>query len=242
MNKNSTFIIFTDAQIESDRPSFRNQGLTYGTTTANQYKQASQTIRFSSLLGPLQTAKYVNTTSYLSRGHLAPDGDFLLGGWSTATYFYVNAAPQWQVVNAGNWLRVESNARKVADLRQEDLIIITGTREVLKLKSDLGLMVEIFLFDVKKLAVPKWLWKIVCSPTTSQCIAFVTLNNPHATFISQSELLCPDICATSGWFRPEYSEFTKGYTYCCEVNALLAKVGTLSPFTISVTGVLTGPY
>lgn len=53
-------------------------------------------------------------TFFLSRGHLAPDADFLFSAHQFLTYFYVNVAPQWQSINAGNWLKVEENTRKIA--------------------------------------------------------------------------------------------------------------------------------
>lgn len=44
----------------------------------------------------------------LARGHLSPDADFPLIPLQFSTYFYINACPQWQVINAGNWLKVET--------------------------------------------------------------------------------------------------------------------------------------
>lgn len=59
-------------------------------------------------------ANYILARSYLSRGHLSPDGDFLLGAWQDLTYFYVNTAPQWQSINGGNWMQVETMVRRFA--------------------------------------------------------------------------------------------------------------------------------
>jgi DNA/RNA endonuclease G (NUC1) len=61
----------------------------------------------------------VNVTQYLSkdflaRGHLAPAGDFALGAWQVLTYFYINAAPQWQSINDASWLTLEKFIRKMA--------------------------------------------------------------------------------------------------------------------------------
>lgn len=68
---------------------------------------------FTRILGENQ-ANYILARSYLSRSHLAPDGDFLLGAWQHLTYFYVNTAPQWQSINGGNWLRLETLIRNFA--------------------------------------------------------------------------------------------------------------------------------
>ncbi|ROT83818.1 deoxyribonuclease I [Penaeus vannamei] len=40
---------------------------------------------------------------YFAKGHLAPDADFVTEAEQDATYYYINAVPQWQVFNNGNW-------------------------------------------------------------------------------------------------------------------------------------------
>lgn len=70
---------------------------------------------FNQLLGKGQGEKFIKGTYYLARGHLAPDGDFLYGSWQWSTYFYVNTAPQWQIINAGHWLALERYLRKFAE-------------------------------------------------------------------------------------------------------------------------------
>lgn len=67
------------------------------------------------MVGNVKKSEYYeeNGDKFLSRGHLAPDGDFIFGSWQFATYFYINAAPQWQIVNGKNWLTVEKLVRKL---------------------------------------------------------------------------------------------------------------------------------
>lgn len=191
------------------------------------YTQASQLNRFTTLLGQSQASKLINSTSFLARGHLAPDADFLFGSWSFVTYFYVNVAPEWQIVNAGNWLRVENMARSIAKEKKQDLIIYTGTHMVLKLPNSSDNLVDMYLMAPDKLKVPKWYWKIIYSSSTQEGIALITLNNPHAKSVTSAELFCPNICQQTGWLRPEFSSITKGYTFCCSVNSLATAVGTL---------------
>lgn len=40
---------------------------------------------------------------YLARGHMSPDADFVIIPNQDATYYYINALPQWQAFNNGNW-------------------------------------------------------------------------------------------------------------------------------------------
>lgn len=44
-----------------------------------------------------------------------------------ATFWYSNAAPQWQTFNGGNWNALEGAVRKYAARQQKDLICYTGT-------------------------------------------------------------------------------------------------------------------
>lgn len=76
--------------------------------------QSGQKKAFNTILGSGGADKYISTSSFLSRGHLAPDADFIYNAGQLATYYHVNVAPQWQVFNAGNWLAVETAVRDLA--------------------------------------------------------------------------------------------------------------------------------
>lgn len=86
-----------DSIIDSTRPSFKTTGTAPHVSPATSYTTAQQKIRFTQLLGASQAAKYITTSSYLSRGHLSPDADGVYRSWAHTTYFYTNVAPQWQV-------------------------------------------------------------------------------------------------------------------------------------------------
>jgi DNA/RNA endonuclease G (NUC1) len=60
--------------------------------------------------------KYVfnNRTNYFARGHLVANAYFPFASQNKATFFYHNAAPQWQLFNAGLWLDVENTIRTIA--------------------------------------------------------------------------------------------------------------------------------
>lgn len=194
--------------------------------------------RLTELLGSATEAeKYLSSTSFLARGHLAPDGDGIFRSWSFTTYFYTNVAPEWQVVNAGNWLRVENAARSKAAALKVDLDIWTGTYGILTLPDVNNNEVEISLEAGGNIEVPKWFWKIIRDPSNSQGIALITLNNPFVTSINDSELLCRDICSSSGWYQEAYASFDRGYTYCCSVSDLMAAIPFI-PSDASASGIL----
>ncbi|XP_059620187.1 uncharacterized protein LOC132264119 [Phlebotomus argentipes] len=212
------------AVIESSRPSFKTAGTAPHVSPATSYTQASQKTRLTQLLGSQAQAEiFLSSSSYMSRGHLAPDGDGIFRSWQFTTYFYTNVAPQWQQTNGGNWLRVENAARTKAHNMQQDLLIFTGTFDILTLPHVNGQQIPLTL-ESGGIEVPKWFWKIIKSTTNNAAIALITLNNPFATSISANELLCTDICSSSGWADSYFSNFARGYTYCCNVMALMSRI------------------
>lgn len=222
------------AVIESSRPAFKSAGTPGHISPASSYTQANQLIRLTDLLGSqAQAAKFIYTNSYLARGHLAPDADGIFRSWQFSTYFYLNAAPQFQATNAGNWLRVENAARAKASSSQVDLIIFTGNEGILTLPHVDGREIPISL-ESGGIEVPKWFWKIINNPVTNQGIALITLNNPFAT---TSVSLCSDVCGSYGWENTNYADYSKGYTYCCTVQTLMAAVPGI-PSEAAVGGVL----
>lgn len=191
-------------------------------SAASSYTQNNQFYRLEKLLGSEEQAgKFINSNSYLARGHLTPAGDGIFRSWQFATFFYINVAPQWQVVNAGNWVRVENAARSKASKSQADLIIFTGTEGILTLPHLDGREISISLDGPGNIEVPKWFWKIIKNPLTNSGIALVTLNNPFAT---SADSLCSDICSSYGWDNVNYADYSKGFTYCCSVESLMTAV------------------
>ncbi|XP_058067056.1 uncharacterized protein LOC131216554 [Anopheles bellator] len=212
---------------ESYRPSFKSTGTARQVKPASSYTTAQQAIRFAQLLGSqTQANRYINSRSFLSRGHLAPDADGVFRQWQWATYFYVNVAPQWQATNAGNWLTVENAARTVAARLAEDVLIFSGVHDVLTLPHAKGYRVPITL-EAGGIQVPKWYWKIIKSPRTNAAIALITNNDPFRTSISTAEMLCQDVCAQYGWNNGNYRNFARGYTYCCTVADLRKAIPTI---------------
>lgn len=90
----------------NSRPSFSQDVYYPGISVNTQYTQAEQTKTIGVILGdPALAAQYIipNTEYYFSRGHMAPDADFIDAASQDASYYFMNAAPQWQIFNNGNW-------------------------------------------------------------------------------------------------------------------------------------------
>ena len=170
----------TDNVRESERRTFRETGLPSSIKANDAYKKNNQIAHFKEILGEEQN--FFNATSYLSRGHLAADADFIFSSAQFATYFYVNVAPQFQAINGGNWLRVEKIARNLAMNYATDLTIYTGTMGQLKLpshgKSTVASQRALYLHGDKKIIVPQFFYKIIVDGSASAAIVFVTSNNP----------------------------------------------------------------
>lgn len=200
------------------------------------YQQSSQKITFATILGSTALAnKYIYTNSYLARGHLSPDADQVFVTSSFSTYFYMNTVPQWQQINNGNWKSVETSIRTTASNLAEDIQVITGGFETLELEDINGNLAEMTLSN-GKLPIPKFVWKIMYSLDTEKGIAFISVNNPFVTTITDEHYLCADICSDFGWGTSAWDIPTKGLTYCCDIDELRAAVPTI-PDDFTVSGV-----
>ncbi|XP_075210933.1 salivary endonuclease-like isoform X2 [Lycorma delicatula] len=224
------------AEMKWSRPQFArgNEQLYPGFNPSHYYKKGHQRIIFTKMFGKRLTNKYLQD-NFLSRGHLAPDADFLFGTWQYMTYYYPNSAPQWLSINSGNWQRVERCIRQFAISKRSNLLVTTGTHGILTLADRKKKQVKVYLHpEEKQLPVPKYFWKIVLDPDEKKCIGFICSNNPFLTRAPSK--LCKDICSNFGW--PKFEEFTNGYTYCCELSDLRKAIPTIPP--IDCTSILSG--
>lgn len=90
----------------NERPSFSQSVYYPGLSVNTLYTQAEQTNTIAQIVGSQElAAQYIrpNTEYYLSRGHMAPDGDFIDAASQDASYYFMNTAPQFQTFNNGNW-------------------------------------------------------------------------------------------------------------------------------------------
>lgn len=209
-----------NAMKSSTRPStFKTAEVPSKIDAAKSFTKANQLRRFEEIFGSEDKAKEYLDKTYLARGHLAPDGDFLFVSWQFTTYYYINTVPQWQSINNANWKHIESALRSKADKLDEDLVVFTGGFEVLRLNN------KKIQLESDGLEVPKWTWKVVKVPSDSSGIAFVTLNNPFAT--AAPTALCQDICNANGWDWKDRKTLSKGYTICCRVADLMDAISAI---------------
>lgn len=195
----------------SSRPStFKTTEIPTKVSAAASFTKAKQLERFTSILGSSVAEEYLNKT-FLARGHLTPDGDMVMSAWQWSTYYYINVIPQFQSINNGNWKHIESAVRTKAAQFSRDLTVFTGAFDVLKLKN------KKITLDSDGLEVPKWSWKVVKDETSNSAMAFVTLNNPFASSITN---ICNDLCDEHGWDWKDRKVFVKGYTICCAIDEL----------------------
>lgn len=84
-----------------------------GVDVNNRYTVAQQKVTISNYVGSDLAEKYVTSTQYLARGHLAAKTDFIYATGQRATFYFINCAPQWQLFNGGNWNMLEQVSVKL---------------------------------------------------------------------------------------------------------------------------------
>lgn len=212
------------------RPAFRQGSFFTGIDVNQAYLQTSQMDTFTRILGSAELARrYLDPAKsfYLSRGHLAPDGDFVDAASQDMTYYYINCAPQWQSFNNGNWKALETAVRNLASGRMADFTIYTGTFGILTLADVQGRQKPITLAD-GKIHVPKYYWKVIHDPASGKATAVVGINNPYLTTITGADVFCPDVCNQVTWIKFERTRMSSGYTFCCTLQSL-RKIISYSP-------------
>ena len=220
----------------NERPSFRKGNYFVGVDVDTAYSQAGQLAVVSGIVGSdTLGAQYIDVGNsyYFARGHLAPDADFIDAGSQDASYYYINAAPQWQSFNNGNWKALETGTRDLAISRDIDLVIYTGTYGILTLADVKGVQKPIYLAQDANnnnvIPAPKYYWKVVHDPATNKATAFIGINNPHLSTVVGSDIFCTDVCSQIGWMSwTNRFDIPKGYMFCC-TSASLHSVVSHSP-------------
>ncbi|KAF2884542.1 hypothetical protein ILUMI_21635 [Ignelater luminosus] len=227
-------------QINYPRPSFQVASF-YNVkpdSVSTLYSQKGQRKTINTILGLDESNTSViqpNSNFYLATGHYTPKAEFVYGSQQRLTFYYVNAAPQWQSFNGGNWNTMEANYRDLAFNRGLDFTVYTGTHGISTLPDINGNDQELYLWisdgTKKGIPVPALFYKVLYEPISQAGIALVGLNNPYKKDI-KDDIICKDVCDKVNWLSWKNKNITLGYGYCCEVDDLRKTIKTLPNFTV----------
>ncbi|XP_042873187.1 uncharacterized protein LOC122253865 [Penaeus japonicus] len=214
--------------IDPKRPSFKTSHGFFSIAMKSCYEKKSQLELMKDLIQDNKMAAtyiYPKKQYYFAKGHLAPDADFVTEAEQDATYYYINAVPQWQAFNNGNWKYLEMATRNLAEYLETDLQIYTGAWGILELNDVNANPVEIFLgltFKQRVVPAPAVTWKVIYDEKSSRAVGVVGVNNPHIT--SPPTPLCSDLCSSLPWIEFDVNDLGHGFTYCCSVQDLRAAI------------------
>ncbi|CAL4114337.1 unnamed protein product [Meganyctiphanes norvegica] len=215
-------------EIDPSRPSFKSSTGFFTVPMSTVYSQKSQLQLMIDVLGDEDLANTIIDTHkewYFAKGHMSPDADFVTEAEQDATYYFINALPQWQAFNNGNWKHMEERTRTLAEDHGTDMRIISGGFNILNLDDINANPVEIFLGETAGEMVvpaPALTWKVVFEESSNKAAALVGINNPHIDMAP--ETLCTDICDQLLWIDFDIEDLAHGYTYCCTVEDLRAVI------------------
>ncbi|XP_045467880.1 uncharacterized protein LOC123676186 [Harmonia axyridis] len=174
-----------------------------------------------------------DSSFFLSRGHLAPKGDFVYGSQQNASFYYVNAAPQWEIINSGSWNTLEWRIRSYVSRRGSDLKIFTGTygNLVLTKYSSSPLYLYYNSLSQRGIPVPEVYWKVVYDPARQKGVAFVGTNDPFLT-TDNTNFICRDVLKSIEWIKFSNKNASIGLIYACTVDNLRNVVNYVPKLTI----------
>ncbi|KAF5302649.1 hypothetical protein FQR65_LT08490 [Abscondita terminalis] len=167
------------SQVNYPRPDFQ-VGKFYNVKPDNVdslYSRKGQTKTINKILGLDEAdTSVIHPTSnvYLATGHYTPKAEYIFGLQQRLTFYYVNAAPQWQSFNGANWNTMEANCRKLAGDRQTDFIVYTGTYGIATLPDVNGNEQELYLW--------------VSATGQKAGIVLLGFNNPHKTYTDSDKI------------------------------------------------------
>lgn len=189
------------------------------------FTEVAERLMINSVLGlNLTDTTYVvdeKSEIYLSRSLIAGNTEFFYPAQQTASFKYVNAAPQWQMVNNGNWEQTRNATINYASQHNVNLIIWTGTYEVATLPhkySQVQTQLFLYLHDTtKKIPVPAVFWKVVYCPANNQGVVLIVENNHPNEKSPIKHIPCDDVNTSITWLHWTKTN-TKGYAYACNIS------------------------
>ncbi|NP_001091744.1 alkaline nuclease precursor [Bombyx mori] len=232
-------------QSRVDRPSWIAGNFFPGVAVNSAYTQVSQRNMIAGFVGNALADRYVTSTQFLARGHLAAKTDFIYATGQRASFYFINAAPQWQPFNAGNWNRLEQNLRRRIGQAGYHTMVYTGTFRVTQLRNQNNRLVDIFLHRASngalQIPVPLYFYKVVQDSSRRFGTAFISINNPYYTQAEARNLqFCTDRCRNNNafnWVGWQPDRIDLGYSFCCTIADFRRTIPHLPAF--NVNGLLT---
>ncbi|XP_022218219.2 uncharacterized protein LOC111071273 [Drosophila obscura] len=223
-----------------DRITFGAGGYFAGKNVDKLYTQVTQKETIDKELG-MDSARYFDSAKnvFLARGHMGAKADFVYAPEQRATFLFINAAPQWQTFNAGNWARVEDGVRAWVSKEKKHVECYTGVWGVTTLPNKDGKQTALYLaHDANNnglIPVPKLYFRVVIEPSTRKGIVLIGVNNPHLSLdeIKRDYVLCEDISDRINWISWKKADISAGYSYACEVAEFRKRVDHLPQFSVS---------
>ncbi|EDW33532.1 GL21712 [Drosophila persimilis] len=220
------------------RITFQTAGYFDGKNVDKLYTQVTQMETINKDLGG-DADQYFDTATnvFLARGHLGAKADFDYAPEQRATFLFINAAPQWQTFNAGNWARVEDGLRAWVSKNKMNVNCYTGVWGVTTLPNKDGVETPLYLArDANNnglIPVPKLYFRVVIEPSTHRGIVFVGVNNPHLSEeqIKRDYVLCDDVSDQVTYINWKKDDIKTGWSYACEVADFLKTVKHLPALT-----------
>ncbi|KPJ17191.1 hypothetical protein RR48_03848 [Papilio machaon] len=224
-----------------DRPSWMAGSFFPGVDVNNRYTQVQQKLAIARVVGNALADRYVTSQQFLARGHLAAKSDFVYATGQRATFYFINAAPQWQPFNAGNWNNLEQDLRARIGAAGYNTVIYSGTFGVTQLRNANNRFVDIYLHNNNQIPVPQYFYKVAYDSSRRLGTAFISINNPHYTLAEARNLqFCTDRCRNNNafrWLRWRPDRVDLGYSFCCTIADFRRRIGHLPSFTVN--GLLT---
>ncbi|GAB0092064.1 uncharacterized protein DMENIID0001_070220 [Sergentomyia squamirostris] len=185
------------------------------------YRRDVQRETFAEILGSQQIADdLIHPTNdyFMARGHLAARADFIFRNHQRASFYFINAAPQWQTFNGGNWERIEDGVRQFVANRGIEVEVYTGIWGNLEKRDVNGNLQSLVLVNDSnnpRIPVPKFYYKVVYEPRTTSAIVLIGVNNPYATRqeITNEYMICTDIGSRINWINWERERLSLGFSY-----------------------------
>ncbi|XP_047522601.1 uncharacterized protein LOC125061285 [Pieris napi] len=222
------------------RPSWIAGNFFPGVGANNLYTQVQQKQAIARVVGEELANRYVTTTQFLARGHLVAKSDTVFAPEQRSTFYFINAVPQWQPFNAGNWNWLEQNLRARIGAVGYNCIIYTGSFGVTQLRNQNGRFVDIYLDNTngnRRLPVPLYMYKVAYDASRRVGTAFISINNPHYTLAEARALqFCTDRCRNNNsfsWLRWQPDRVDLGYSFCCTLADFRRVVPHLPAFNVN---------